>query len=299
MTKDNVHRCGAVAIIGRPNVGKSTLLNHILGMKLSIATRKPQTTRHQLLGIKTNPDSQILFVDTPGLQKQPQQAINRYMNRAALSSLDDVDLIVIVIDAGQWHEHDELAIKAIRDKALPVLLILNKVDKIGNKEQLLDFIQQLNNKFPFQGIIPMSARVESDVMALEQEIIQLLPPGPAEFPEDQLSNRNERFFAAEFIREKLTRKLGDELPYQLTVTIDEFKDEGKCLRITATIWVQRQGQKKILIGKDGAVLKAVGMEARKDMQNMFGQKVYLSTWVKVKKNWTDDDKALKEFDYFL
>lgn len=299
MTNKIEHRCGAVAIIGRPNVGKSTLLNHLLGTKLSIATRKPQTTRHQLLGIKTNKDSQILFVDTPGLQKQPQHAINRYMNRAALSTLNDVNLILMVIEASKWHEHDELAIKAVRDKGLPTLLIMNKVDKVKEKPQLLNFIEEMNSRYKFQGIVPLSARSEADVQSLEKDIVQLLPIAPAEFPDDQLSNRNERFFAAEFIREKLTRKLGDELPYQLAVTIDEFKEEGKTLRISATIWVERQGQKKILIGKEGSVLKAVGMEARKDMQHLFGQKVFLSTWVKVKKNWTDDDRALKEFDYFL
>lgn len=292
-------RTGYVSIIGRPNVGKSTLLNHLVEQKLSIVSRKPQTTRWNLLGIKTSSDSQIVFIDTPGLQKEPKLALNQQMNKAVSSTLNYIDIILFVVEASKWNELDENVIDLLkRTSSAKLFLVLNKVDKIANKNDLLSFINTVSKEIDFKEVIPISAIKGTGLEELESLIIKNLPVSPALFPEDQITDRSERFFAAEFVREKLMTRLSDELPYHLSITIDEFKEKNNVLHIHACIWVERKGQKSIVIGKEGSVLKAVGKEARKDLEEMFDKKVNLKTWVKVKKKWTDSEQALKQFGYY-
>lgn len=289
--------CGHVSIVGRPNVGKSTLLNHLIGQKISITSRKPQTTRHHVLGIKTRDDAQIIYLDTPGFQLSPKGSLNRFMNREAVNALSDVDLIIFMIDAVGWTEEDESVWSKI-DKVSKVkrLLVINKVDKIRDKRDIMRLIKTLSEKHDFAEIIPLSARQLKDTVRLEKLLMPYLPVADSIYPENQITNRSSRFLAAEFIREKLMQHLGDELPYKLAVTIDEFRETSRCIRIFATIWVELPGQKKIIIGKNGAVLKIVGEQARKDLEKLFDQKVFLKTWVKIKRKWTDDLQALKSFD---
>ncbi len=292
-------RTGYVSIIGRPNVGKSTLLNHLVEQKLSIVSRKPQTTRWNLLGIKTSSDYQIIYIDTPGLQKDPKIALNQHMNREVSNTLNYIDITLFVVEASKWNELDENVIKLLeKSSASQLFLVLNKVDKIANKNDLLFFINTVSKKTKFKEVIPVSATKGTGIEDLESAIIKNLPVASPLFPEDQVTDRSERFFAAEFIREKLMTRLSDELPYHLSITIDEFKEKNNVLHIHACIWVERKGQKSIVIGKEGSVLKAVGKEARKDLEDMFGKKVNLKTWVKVKKKWTDSEQALKQFGYY-
>ena len=297
---DSGKRCGYVAIVGRPNVGKSTLLNPLLGHKLSITSRKPQTTRHTLLGIKTVDDTQIIYVDTPGIHKQEHRAINRYMNRSAAAAIADVDVIVFVIERLQWTEEDQLVLEKLQNSQVPVLLVVNKVDQLEDKESLLPFLQEMLGKYPFAEVIPMSALKSVNTEALEEAIVKLLPESMHFFPEDQLTDRTERFIAAEFVREKIMRRLGSELPYQIAVEIEQFKREGKLLTIHALILVERESQKAIVIGKGGEKLRMIGQEARLDMEKFFDQKVMLKLWVKVKQGWSDDERALRSlgFDEF-
>jgi len=295
--KDWPGRFGYVTIVGRPNVGKSTLLNRIIGQKLSIISRKPQTTRSRILGIKTADNCQTVYIDTPGLQKKPGSMFNRYMNREALSSLADVDVIVHMVEAVTWTEPDEYVHQLVKQAHAPVLLAINKVDRIKNKKVILPFIKMIHEKNGYQDIIPISAHANINVDRLEECIGSRLPPGTALFPEDQITDRSERYFAAEFLREKLFQRLGDELPYNLCVTIEEFSDTPVLIKIDAVIWVEKSGQKKIVIGSDGAVLKKTGEQARHDMEKLFGKKVLLRTWVRVKKNWTNDVQALKQLGY--
>jgi GTP-binding protein Era len=291
------YRCGYVTITGRPNVGKSSLLNRVLGQKISITSRKPQTTRWHLLGIKSDQESQIIYVDTPGLQKSSKNAITRHMNREVTNSIAYVDVLIFMIDIMIWNELDEYVLDQISNKSIPVVLVLNKVDKIKDKQALLPFMDEISSKMAFAEVIPISATKGNNIEQLECTIRNLLPVAPPLFPDDQLTDRNERFFAAEFIREKLTQKLGGEVPYRISVTIEQFKHKGKVLHINATIWVERRGQKIIVIGEKGKILKSVGEQARKDMEAMFGSKVYLQTWVKVKKKWADNEQALKQLGY--
>ncbi len=292
-------RTGYVSIIGRPNVGKSTLLNHLVEQKLSIVSRKPQTTRWNLLGIKTSSDYQIIYIDTPGLQKDPKIALNQHMNREVSNTLNYIDITLFVVEALKWNELDENVIKLLeKSSASQLFLVLNKVDKIANKNDLLFFINTVSKKTKFKEVIPVSATKGTGIEDLESAITKNLPVASPLFPEDQVTDRSERFFAAEFIREKLMTRLSDELPYHLSITIDEFKEKNNVLHIHACIWVERKGQKSIVIGKEGSVLKAVGKEARKDLEDMFGKKVNLKTWVKVKKKWTDSEQALKQFGYY-
>lgn len=292
-------RTGYVSIIGRPNVGKSTLLNHLIEQKLSIVSRKPQTTRWNLLGIKTTPDAQIIFIDTPGLQKDPKLALNQHMNKEVSNTLGHIDIILFVVEALKWNELDENVINLLKKSSqTQIFLVLNKVDKVSNKNDLLSFIETVSKEIDFKEVIPVSAIKGDGLDRLEASIIKSLPVAPALFPEDQVTDRSERFFAAEFIREKLMTRLSDELPYHLSITIDEFKEKNNVLHIHACIWVERKGQKSIVIGKEGSVLKAVGKEARKDLEEMFDKKVNLKTWVKVKKKWTDSEQALKQFGYY-
>ena len=290
-------RCGYIAIVGRPNVGKSTLMNRLLGQKISITSHKPQTTRHRILGIKSAVDAQLVFVDTPGLHQASGRAMNRVLNRTATDAMHDVDIIMLVVEAGEWHELDQYLVDRLRDMRPPVVLVLNKIDRIKRKEELLAHIESLAEKMPFAAVVPVSARNGDNLQQLEQLLTELLPVSPPLFPEDQVTDRSERFIAAELIREKLTRRLGQEIPYALTVEIEQFKEEEKLIDISAIIWVEREGQKAIVIGKQGSGLKTVGKQARLDMENLFGQKVFLRLWVKVKEKWSDDERALRSFGY--
>lgn len=290
-------RCGYVAIVGRPNVGKSTLLNHILGQKISITSRKPQTTRHQVLGIKTEGDTQIIFVDTPGLHKLESKAINRFMNRAASSAIRDVDAVIFVVDRTAFNEEDEMVLEQVFRANVPVILAVNKVDLLEDKGVLLPHLQTLETKGDFAAIMPISALSQHNVEELEAQVSQYLPSAAHFFPEDQITDRSQRFLAAEVVREKITRQLGDELPYSVSVEIEEFGMDGEILHISALIFVERQGQKKILIGDGGSRLRSIGTDARQDMQLLFDNKVMLRLWVKVKSGWSDDERALRSLGY--
>jgi len=296
MTK-NSHRCGYIAIVGRPNVGKSTLLNHILGQKLSITSRKPQTTRHKLLGIKTTEDTQFIYVDTPGLHQGQKKAINRYMNRAVTTAIQDVDVVLFMIEKLQWLPEDEAVAQRLAEIKSPVILVINKVDTIDDKETLLPHMQKLLEQVNVQEVIPVSALNNQNLDRLEEIIRVRLPEDDFFYAEDQITDRSSRFLAAEIIREKITRQLGDELPYQMTVEIEEFTQEGKILHINALILVEREGQKRILIGDKGDRLKKIGQQAREDMQVLFDSKIMLKTWVKVKSGWSDDERALRSLGY--
>jgi GTP-binding protein Era len=297
MATNALRRCGYVAIVGRPNVGKSTLLNHILGQKISITSRKPQTTRHQVLGIKTADNHQIIFVDTPGLHIEAEKAINRFMNRAASAAIRDVDVIAFVVDRTAWTPEDANVLAQIQRSGLPTLLVVNKIDLLADKEELLPHLQMLSGKADFAAILPVSALRQHNVDALEQQILQFLPEQDYFFPEDQITDRSQRFLAAEIVREKIMRQLGDELPYAITVQIEEFAQDGEILHIAALIYVERQGQKKILIGDKGARLRTIGADARRDMESLFDSKVMLRLWVKVKSGWSDDERALRSLGY--
>lgn len=290
-------KCGYVAIVGRPNVGKSSLLNKILGQKLSITSRKPQTTRHQLLGIKTTADVQTLYVDTPGLHKNSRNAINRYMNRAATSIMKDVDVIVMVVDRLNWLEDDEVVLRHVADSHVPALLAINKVDLLEDKTRLLPYLEFTKTKLNFEEMIPISAANGHNIAKLEHLLQSYLPAGPRFFPADQLTDRSEKFLVAEIIREKITRQLGDELPYEITVQIDRYKEGKGIIEIDSTILVEREGQKGILIGKKGARLKKIGSEARKDIESFLNSKTILKLWVRVKTGWSDDDRALVSLGY--
>jgi GTP-binding protein Era len=297
MNTRHSYRCGYVALIGRPNVGKSTLLNHLLGQKISITSRKPQTTRHQILGIKTTTEAQIIYVDTPGLHSQAKRAMNRYMNRAASSALEGVHVVLFIIEAMQWTENDELVLDRIRQSEVPVILVVNKVDKLDDKAVLLPFLQEVAAKFEFRDVIPVSALKDHNLAQLETLIQGYLDKSEPYFPEDQITDRSVRFMVAETIREKLMRQLGQELPYDLTVEIEQFKEQKDVTHINALIWVDRANQKAIVIGKNGERLKAVGRDARRDIEKLLGSKVYLELWVKVKTGWSDDERALQSLGY--
>lgn len=291
------YRSGYVAIVGRPNVGKSTLLNHILGQKISITSRKPQTTRHQVLGIKTEGNTQIIFVDTPGLHKNQERAINKYMNRAAASAIRDVDVVVMVVDRTAWTDEDAWVLEQVQAASVPAILVLNKVDILADKSALLPQLQTLGELGDFKAILPLSALNKHNVSELEACITEHLPWGSHLFPEDQITDRSQRFLAAEIVREKIMRQLGDELPYAATVEIEEFKQQGPILHISAVIFVEREGQKRILIGEKGGRLRSIGSEARRDMETMFENKIMLRLWVKVKSGWSDDERALRSLGY--
>ncbi|MFQ3201946.1 MAG: GTP-binding protein Era [Zhongshania sp.] len=293
----STQHCGFIAIVGRPNVGKSTLLNHILGQKISITSRKPQTTRHQVLGIKTDGANQFIYVDTPGLHVKEEKALNRYMNRAASSAMKDVDLVLFLVDRDRWTEDDELVLRNIKNARCPVVLVINKVDRLDNKGQLLPLIQNLQTKHTFDDVVPVSALRGHNRVELEAVIARFLPKKVHMYPEDQITDRSERFLAAELVREKIMRQLGEEIPYSMTVEIEEFKASSRLLEISALILVERDGQKKIIIGEGGSRLRQIGTEARKDMEIAFDNKVMLRLWVKVKSGWADDERALRSLGY--
>lgn len=294
---NSIQRCGYVAIIGRPNVGKSTLLNHILGMKLSITSRKPQTTRHQILGVKTNDVVQTVYVDTPGIHQRSGTAINKYMNRAATSVLSDVDAILFVVQVNKWTEEDQAIIEKLKSVKCPVVLVINKTDMLADKKQLLPIIEKLSALHDFVDIIPVSALNGSNIETIEQKVSVLLPENEHIYPDDQITDRSMRFLASEIIREKLVRELGQELPYTSAVVIDKYDEDEDIVRIHATIFVESAGQKAIIIGKKGAKLKSIGTKARIDISTMVDSKVYLNLWVKVREGWSNDEIALRGLGY--
>jgi GTP-binding protein Era len=291
------YRCGLVALVGRPNVGKSTILNRMVGQKISITSRRPQTTRHRILGIKTDPAVQIVFVDTPGLHARQPRAMNRYLNRAAADSLHDVDVVLLVVEGTRWQEDDDWALQKLRELKRPVIAVINKIDKVRDKKTLLPFLAALAEKHEFAAVIPVSARTGEHLDELENVLRGYLPESPPLFSEDQVTDRSERFLAAELVREKLFRKLGAEIPYGLSVEIERFRNDNGTLHIHALIWVEKRAHKPMLIGAKGELLKAVGREAREDMQRAFDQKVFLQLWVKVKEGWADDERALQSLGY--
>ena len=297
MTDAPVTRCGYVAIVGRPNVGKSTLLNHILGQKLAITSRKPQTTRHNMLGIKTEGEVQAVYVDTPGLHKHNDKALNRYMNRSASTALKDVDVVVFVVDRTRWTDEDQMVLEKVQHVQCPILLAVNKADRLEDKSELLLHLEWLASQLPQAEVVPISALHGQNLDTLERLVAEHLPESEHFYPEDQITDRSSRFLAAELIREKIMRQLGAELPYQITVEIEEFKQEGRVLHIHGLILVERDGQKKIIIGDKGERIKRIGADARKDMETMFDSKVMLNLWVKVKGGWSDDERALRSLGY--
>jgi GTPase len=290
--------CGYIAIMGRPNVGKSTLLNNILGQKVSITSRKPQTTRHQILGIKTIGDTQLIFVDTPGLHQKEHRALNKQMNKAARTALRDVNAVLFVVESLHWTPDDEWVFELLSKVNCPIVLAVNKVDLVGDKEALLPFLKSMSEKFEFADIIPFSAKKGKNVDHIEKVLMQFLPESPHFFPDDQITDKSPRFRIAELIREKITRILGEELPYATTVEIEEYKPQDKVQLVSAIIWVERTGQKVIVIGTNGERLKQIGIRARESIETMIGKKVHLRLWVKVKENWSDNDRALKSLGYF-
>ncbi|MCR9277471.1 MAG: GTPase Era [Pseudomonadaceae bacterium] len=290
-------RCGYVALVGRPNVGKSTLMNHLLGLKLAITSRKPQTTRHTMLGVDTEGDIQAIYVDTPGIHTAADRAMNRYMVRGAVSVLSDVDLVVMVVDADKWVSDDDLVLSHIKRAETPAMVAINKVDTFAQPEQVLSVIEQLRSRHDFSAYLPISALKERGLEALRAEIAQALPVAQHLFPADQLTDKPMRFLAAEIIREKLMRRLGEELPHHLSVTVEQYRVEGSLVRIAANIIVERRGQKAIVIGSKGARLKAIGSEARQDIEALVDAKVMLNLWVKVKPGWSNDEASLRRYGY--
>jgi GTP-binding protein Era len=289
-------KCGTIAIVGRPNVGKSTLLNHILGMKLAITSRKAQTTRHRLLGIHTTEDTQFLFVDTPGFQQKHLNTLNKGLNKTVTQVLTEVDVVLFVIEPMKLGEADRKVLALLSDKT-PTILVVNKSDLMGDKGNLLPLIQDFDLEFPFTDIVPVSAKKSLNLDELLQTIRKHLPEQAAIYSEDELTDKNERFLAAELVREKIFRLLGDEIPYSVAVEIEKFEVIGNLRRIFCAVIVDKDSQKPMLIGKNGEKMKQISTEARQDMEKLFGGKVYLETWVKVKGGWADDERALKSLGY--
>ncbi len=299
-------RSGAVAVIGRPNVGKSTLVNALVGAKVSITSNRPQTTRHRLLGIASFPGGQLQLVDTPGIHgeqgKRSGKAMNRMMNRAARGALEGVDAAVLVVEAGRWDAEDGLAHDAMRDAGVPVVLVVNQVDKVKDKGALLPFIAKVTDGREFAAVHPLSALKRSGLEALTETLLALVPEGEPAYGEDEITDKSQRFLAGEMVREQLMRQLGEELPYATTVEIERFEEEpspkaGVMYRIDAVIWVERDGQKAIVIGKGGERLREIGSRARERMERLFDAKVFLQTWVRVREGWSDDEAALRALGY--
>ncbi|MGC1509683.1 GTPase Era [Ketobacter sp. MCCC 1A13808] len=299
MTDSDVsNQCGYVAIVGRPNVGKSTLMNHLLGQKISITSRKPQTTRHRVIGIRTETSVQAIYVDTPGIHESEPKAINRMMNRAATGSVKDVDVIVMVVDGLKWNDGDDYVLRKLMSNPTPVILAINKVDTLEEKQKLLPHIEVLSEKRDFAAIVPISALRNQQLDALETEIFKRLPAGEHFYSEDQVTDRSTRFLVAEIVREKLMRQLGKELPYSCSVEIEEFEyDKKQICHISALILVERSSQKRIVIGDKGDRLRKVGSDARTDIETLIESKVMLKLWVKVKSGWSDDERALRSLGY--
>jgi len=297
MSDSPAPRCGTVAVIGRPNVGKSTLINRLVGYRISIVSPRPQTTRHRILGIATIAGGQIVYVDTPGLHAAGKRAMNRYMNKTATGALEGVDAGVLVIEAGQWREEDERAYAALRDSGVPRVLVINKVDRVKDKGSLLPFIAEVAKGHEFAEVFPVSAQKGVGVEDLQRALLAMMPEGEPTYGEDEVTDRSERFLVAELIREQLMRQLGDELPYVTTVEIEQFKEDGRLLRISAVVWVEREGQKAIVVGAGGAQMRAIGQSARMAIEQLLDRKVFLELWCKVRENWSDDEAQLRRFGY--
>jgi GTP-binding protein Era len=291
------YRAGYTAIIGRPNVGKSTLVNAMVGSKISIVSSKPQTTRHRMLGIASFPEGQLVLVDTPGIHAKQSRAMNRYMNRAARGAVSDVHAAVLVIEAGRWHSDDTLAYQALKASEVPVLLAINKIDKLKDKDALLPFIKEITGEREFHSVHLISALKRKGTQDLVSGLLKLMPESEAIYDEDEITDKSQRFLAGELVREQLMQRLGDELPYSATVEIEKFEVDGSLLRIGAVIWLEREGQKAIVIGKGGQQLKAISTSARIGMEKLFGSKVFLETWCRVREGWSDDEAALRRFGY--
>ncbi|WP_028022987.1 GTPase Era [Enterovibrio calviensis] len=294
-----IHHCGFIAIVGRPNVGKSTLLNRLVGQKLSITSRKPQTTRHRIMGVDTRDGFQAVYVDTPGLHIEEKRTINRLMNRAAASSLTDVELVLFLVDGTHWTEDDEMVLNKLKKSELPVVLLINKVDNVKEKAVLFPHLQALSEKMDFVDVVPVSAKSGKNIDVVEKLVRSHLPEGEWYFPEEYVTDRSQRFMASEIIREKLMRFTGDELPYSVTVEIERFDYNPATdgFEINGLILVERNSQKRMVIGKAGDKIKTIGREARLDMEGLFERKVYLELWVKVKSGWADDERALRSLGY--
>jgi len=292
------YRSGYVAIVGKPNVGKSTLMNHLVGQKVSITSRKPQTTRHQILGLLTDDNCQFVFVDTPGLHTAKGKTLNRFMNRTARGSLSDVDCILFVVSAEDpWSDQEENVLKYIRQEKIPVILVVNKVDRLSSTEDLLPIIEDLSNRYSFEEIIPVSALKGTQLLQLKESIQKYLPIQERLFPEEQVTDKSERFIVAEILREQVFRQVGQEVPYSVAVDIEQFKEGLKRIEIHAVIYVEKPGQKAIIIGKGGVKIKSIGEAAREEMEKFLQRKVHLETWVKVKEKWSDDARILQSLGY--
>ena len=290
-------KCGFVAVVGRPNVGKSTLVNAIVGQKISIVTHKAQTTRHRILGIKSESNYQLILVDTPGFQLQDRQAINKAMNKTALSALHDVEVVVFMVEACRWRDEEEKLVGRLVQVKVPIIAVVNKTDLISDKDIVLPFIANLSNKFKFSSIIPLSAKTHEGLDLLQDKLIKALPINPPFYEENNITDKSLRFQAAELVREQLYLSLDQELPYAVTVEIEAFEESKKICHVAAVIWVAKNSHKGIVIGKNGANLRSIGKQARLAMELAFGKKVYLNTWVKVKEGWNDDERALRNLGY--
>ena len=297
MNSSQTKKTGMVSLIGKTNVGKSTLLNQLVEQKVSITSRKPQTTRQRLLGIKTEGSNQIIYVDTPGFHQGHKRALNKFMNKTALSSIEGVDIVLFVVDALNFSLTDENLLNQVPAKDNQVMLVINKIDKVAKKEKLMPFVEEVIKLFPFSEVIPISALKRKNIDILEKEITKRLPVGAHLYPEDQIAGSSERFLASEIIREKCISRVGDEIPYRLSVVIDSFKEEDKLITIDGTIYIEKESQKGIVIGEQGKRLKAIGTAARKELEGMLDNKVMLRLWVKVKKDWTNDRSALNFMGY--
>ena len=297
MAADRGYRCGFVAVVGRPNVGKSTLVNRILGRKLSITSNRPQTTRHRILGIATSATSQIVFVDTPGMHRGHARALNRYMNRVASRALIGVDLAVMVVEASGWTPEDDHIVERVGAEAAPVVLVLNKIDRIKRREAMLPILADTARRHGFAAMVPVCARTGENLDRLRSVVETHMPAGPPVFPEEQLSDRSDAFLAAEIVREKLIRRLGQELPHRLTVEVERFVEQEQRTLVNVLVWVERKQHKAMVIGKDGGRLKDAGVAARSDIARMLGRPVHLEIWVKVREGWSDDERALRTLGF--
>jgi len=297
MTED--FHSGLVTLIGRPNVGKSTLLNRLVGQKVSIISPRPQTTRHRILGISNSKGAQVIYIDTPGIHNAKQKAINRYMNKAARASLEGVDCAIMLITANGWQAEDELVLKEIKKQNIPAILAINKIDKLHGRDSLLPLIDTSISKQDFAEVIPLSAQSGENVDRLQQSILPYLPVQPALYPKEQFTDKSDRFLISELVREQVFQTIGQEIPYAVAVEIEKLEDTKKLLRIEAIIWVEKDGQKSIVIGKGGAQLKVIGSRARSEIERLYNKRVYLNVWVKVRKGWSGNEQHLRTLGYDL
>lgn len=297
MTED--FHSGLVTLIGRPNVGKSTLLNRLVGQKVSIISSRPQTTRHRILGISNSEGAQIVYIDTPGIHRAKQKAINRYMNKTARASIAGVDCVAMLITANGWQEEDELVLQEIKKQDIPAILVINKIDKLHGRDSLLPLIDTSVSKQGFAEVIPLSAQSGENVDRLQQSILQYLPVQPALYPEEQFTDKSDRFLISELVREQVFQNIGQEVPYAVAVEIEKLEDTKKLLRVEAIIWVEKDSQKGIVIGKGGAQLKVIGSKARSEIERLYNKRVYLNVWVKVRKGWSGNEQYLKTLGFDL